>query len=350
MVTTGAPENAIDTDLGERYYKDDEALEQELTGEIIAVIDEFIKRRFQEGRKPALRDAHAKDTGCVKAIFRVNKNLPPELRRGIFSTEQEYNAWIRFSDGNSEVRSSRWPDARGMAIKVTGVAGPKLLDEADSQDFVMANHPAFFIDDLQRYLDTLKIFHSGGFVEQLWSLKALNWPERWLAIQTNFSSITNPLFEQYWSMTPYRFGVGEGSKTAIKFSAKPRVAKKMSIIDKWSKILTPGFSLKNEAAKFLAAQETRFDFYIQRFRDHESTPIENSMTEWTEASAPLEQVAEIIIPRQDITSEEQNNFCENLSFNPWHSLAEHKPLGVVNRVRKQIYKEISKWRHSLNQP
>jgi hypothetical protein len=41
-------------------------------------------------------------------------------------------------------------------------------------------------------------------------------------------------------------------------------------------------------------------------------------------------------------------FCENLSFSPWHSLPEHRPLGLVNRVRKVAYREISKLRHDLN--
>ena len=78
-------ESAIDTDLGERFYKNDEAIEKKLTGEIIGVISQFIQRRFNEGRRPALRDAHAKDNGCVKAVFRINKDLPAELRQGTFA-------------------------------------------------------------------------------------------------------------------------------------------------------------------------------------------------------------------------------------------------------------------------
>ena len=348
MATTGEPKSAIDTDLGERYYKNDESLEQKLTSEIVAVIVGYIERRFQEGRRPALRDAHAKDTGCVKAIFRINKNMPSELQQGIFSKARDYDAWIRFSHANPEVTSPRWPGGRGMAIKLTGVEGPKLLDETDSQDFIMINRPNFFINDPQHYLDALKVFHSGGFAEQFWSLTTMNWQERWLALKTNFSWIANPLFTQYWSTSSYRLGVEGGRKIAIKFSAKPRLANKPTFLGKWSTILTPGFYLKNEVAKTLAAREMCFDFYIQRFRSHESTPIESSMKEWTEDVAPLEPVATIIIPCQDIISDERDRFCENLSFNPWHSLAEHKPLGVVNRVRKEIYLESSKCRHRLN--
>ena len=56
----------------------------------------------------------------------------------------------------------------------------------------------------------------------------------------------------------------------------------------------------------------------------------------------------IVIPRQDLLSGERDRFCENLSFNPWHCLPEHKPLGAVNRARKRIYAEISRRRHELN--
>ena len=42
-------------------------------------------------------------------------------------------------------------------------------------------------------------------------------------------------------------------------------------------------------------------------------------------------------------------FCENLSFTPWHSLPQHRPLGAVNRVRRTVYESVSKKRHALNQ-
>ena len=348
MARTGAPESAIDTVLGESYYKNDETLEQKLINEIVAVVVGYVERRFREGRRPALRNAHAMDTACVKAIFRIKQDLPSELRQGIFSKERDYDAWIRFSHANPEITTPRWPGGRGMAIKLIGIEGPKLLDETDSQDFIMINQPRFFINDPQHYLKALAVFHSGGFVKQFWSLTTMNWSERWLALKTNFSWIANPLFARYWSTSTYRLGADAGPKTAIKFSVKPRLADKPTFVAKWSTILTPGFNLKKEVAKTLAAKEMSFDFYIQRFRSLESTPVENSTVEWTEDVAPLESVAQIIIPRQEVISDERDRFCERLSFNPWHSLAEHKPLGVTNRVRKHVYLESKKCRYRLN--
>mgnify|MGYP003508653362 CR=1 FL=1 len=54
------------------------------------------------------------------------------------------------------------------------------------------------------------------------------------------------------------------------------------------------------------------------------------------------------IARQAFDTPEQDAFCENLSFTPWHSLPEHEPVGVMNRVRRALYQEISRYRHAKN--
>ena len=48
-------------------------------------------------------------------------------------------------------------------------------------------------------------------------------------------------------------------------------------------------------------------------------------------------------------SKEALTACENLSFTPWHTLLEHRPIGGIQRARKEIYQTISKVRHELNQ-
>ena len=72
------------------------------------------------------------------------------------------------------------------------------------------------------------------------------------------------------------------------------------------------------------------------------------MTEWKEIQAPFHKVGTILIPRQTFDTPEQNQFCENLSFNHWHALPEPRPLGVTNRLRKVIYEHISQVRHEMN--
>lgn len=338
----------IDAALGERYYMNDKDAEAQFADEITEIIRQFIGRRFAEGRRPALRDAHARDNGCVRAIFRVDSDIAPGLRHGVFATPgKEFNAWIRFSNGNSEVLSSRLPDARGMAVKLLGVEGPKLLeDERGTQDFVMANNPSFFVDDLLRYKNSLVKFHSGGYLRQFLAITQLQWPEIVRALKVNVTWIINPLYCQYWSMTPYRLGINAG-RMAIKFSARPRVGKQPGTGSWIGTFLDPHFSLKGNMQDLLSSREMWFDFFVQRYVD-DRTPIENTLMEWKESVSQPIHVAKIIIPAQDLSSAARNQLCESLSFNPWHCLPEHKPLGAVNRVRKTIYLKMSQYRHQLN--
>ena len=341
-------DDVIDAALGERYYMNDKETERQFADEITEIIRRFIVRRFQEGRRPALRDAHAGDSGCVRAIFRVDFNISTELRHGVFATPgREFNAWIRFSNGNSEVLSPRLPDARGMAVKLMGVDGPKLLDdERETQDFVMANNPSFFVDDLLRYRNSLVKFHSGGYLRQFLAIPKLRWREIVRAFRVNGTWIINPLYCQYWSMTPYRLGIN-AERIAIKFSASPRIGKRPGVGSWIGTFLDPHFSLKENMQHVLSSREMGFDFFVQRYVD-DRTPIENTLIEWEESVSPPIHVAKIIIPVQDLSSAARSQLCENLSFNPWHCLPEHRPLGAVNRVRKTIYHEMSRYRHGLN--
>jgi hypothetical protein len=37
-----------------------------------------------------------------------------------------------------------------------------------------------------------------------------------------------------------------------------------------------------------------------------------------------------------------------LSFNPWHGIEAHQPLGSIMRVRRQAYESSSRFRHEMN--
>jgi len=346
-------EPEIDADLGEAYYGDQKYLEDKLTNELLDVIREFVGRRFNENRRPALRDAHAKDNGCVTAIFRVDDTLNPDLQHGIFKHRgRSFKAWIRFSSGNSEIRSSRWPDPHAMAIKLVGVEGNKLLDdEKQTQDFVLIDSPVFFVDDLARYKRALETYLHGGDFGALWqwaSLVNLRGREIITGVRGNFRWITNHLFHQYWSATPYRLGAPPGKRFAVKYTAKPRSPNPANTLQQLASFFARDFSLKDEVAKVLKHREVNFDFYIQRYVDDERTPIEDSKVAWDEAVSKPEHVATLTIESPNEGSPARDAFCEHLSFNPWHSLPDHKPLGTVNRVRKKIYLETSKYRHQLN--
>ena len=109
---------------------------------------ELVKSLAKDG-KPTERDQHPKQHGFVTAKFTVLKDHCKDQRIGLFLEPRTYTAVIRFS--NSVGHDDAVPDNHGMAIKLLGVKGEKLLpDEMDAktQDFVLLDHPLFFTENV----------------------------------------------------------------------------------------------------------------------------------------------------------------------------------------------------------
>jgi len=77
-------------------------------------------------------------------------------------------------------------------------------------------------------------------------------------------------------------------------------------------------------------------------------PIEDASLEWREHDSPFRSVAEIRIPVQTLESASASS-CEQLSFNPWHALVDHRPLGDFNRARRNIYDAMAAFRRDRRQ-
>jgi hypothetical protein len=69
---------------------------------------------------------------------------------------------------------------------------------------------------------------------------------------------------------------------------------------------------------------------------------------WDPARTPYIPVARIHIPAQEFRSDAQFEFARQLTWNPWHSVPEHRPLGNQNRARKRLYFEMSRYRQGKN--
>jgi hypothetical protein len=328
-----------DAQLGERLYPDEHVIADQLS----AVIEVSIRKRYSAGT--ARRDAHPKAHGCVKAEFSIVDTLPEALSKGMFIPGQTYQAWIRFSNGSADpTRADIKGDARGMAIKVLGVPGKKLLTdeaEATSQDFIMINHPVFFATDPARYLSFIEDANSDHFYRKLLIPFDLGLKGTLIALKTGSSKISNPVQVRYWSMVPYQLGTGD-DRRAVKYSARGCSATK----DPLPKNPEHDF-LRVALRHTLRSGDACMEFLVQP-RTSDRMDVEDSRVEWQEAAAPFYKIATIRIPRQAFDTPEQNTFCENLSFTPWHALPEHKPLGVTNRLRKVIYDHISRVRHEMN--
>jgi hypothetical protein len=69
---------------------------------------------------------------------------------------------------------------------------------------------------------------------------------------------------------------------------------------------------------------------------------------WPPKLSPRIPAAVVRIPRQVFDSPEQMAFARVLSYNPWHCLPEHRPLGNVSRARKRLYAESARLRQQMN--
>lgn len=326
----------IDRGLSENFYPN----EAKTAEKIADIIEMSIRKDYSAGL--ALRDAHPKAHGCVRAEFKIDEALPKNMAQGIFVPGKTYQAWIRFSNGSSNAKQADIKkDARGMAIKLMAVPGNKLLDDAAStQDFIMINHPVFFANDPARYMSLMQDINSDRFLKKLHIPFALGAKGTWIALNSR-NKISNPLQTRYWSMVPYQLGLGSDRK-AVKYSARAC----STVTDPMPVKPTHDF-LRDTLRTSLQNSDACMEFLIQP-RTSNTMSVEDSMTEWKESQAPFYKVATIRIPQQVFDTPEQNKFCENLSFTPWHTRPEHKPLGAMNRMRKVIYDRISQVRHDMN--
>jgi catalase len=327
-----------DESLGEKLFPN----EEKIAFETADTIEKDLRKQYQTGT--VKRDVHAKLTGLVKAEFIVNQDIPAPFSHGIFVPGKIYQAYIRYSNGSAlPNRSDKKPDGRGMAIKLLNVPGVKVLDnakEASTQDFVMQNHTAFFTSNPDTYLAVMKRIN-GNIFEKLSLPFVLGLRGLMLASKFNGGKITNPLQIRYNSISPYQLGTGV-NKIAVKFCVKPAYAH-----TDFSPQKADDNFLRAAMQNTLNKEDVIFKFYLQP-KTFNDMSVEDYTVEWNEQQAPLYEVATIRIPKQNFQTQELDDLGENLSFNPWHTLAEHRPLGCLNRVRKIVYERISRVRRELN--
>lgn len=90
------------------------------------------------------------------------------------------------------------------------------------------------------------------------------------------------------------------------------------------------------------------DVRLQLQTDPFLMPIENNGVLWPEKLSPRVSVATLRLPRQTFDSPAQLAFARTLSFNPWHTIAEHRPLGNQSRARRRMYQTLSQLRQRVN--
>ena len=320
-------------ELGKEYPPADE---QRHIDSLIRQLRAKMERDYAEGR--VLRDAHPKMHGCVRGEFSIEPNLPEELRVGIFAQQRTFPAWTRFSNASGTVQPDSTRDIRGAAIKLMNVAGPTLQSERTgdtTHDLILISDDRFLTKDVAQF-DGLVAALTGGPIKML--LFFLSHPRAAWNLFVAMKRFSDPLDIRYFSVAPYMLG-----SRAVKYSLTPHDPVNAPVPSNPS----PDF-LKEAMVERLGRRVAAFDFSVQMQVDPVATPIEDAGVRWDEGRSPFRKVATLTIPSQVFDTPERREFGDNLSFNPWRCLPEHRPLGGISRARRQVYQALSTFRHERN--
>jgi hypothetical protein len=289
------------------------------------------------------RGGNTKTHGIVRAEFIVHDGLDPAFRHGIFAEPRTYRAWVRFSGPGPYIT----PDIddvgfMSISIKLMGVPGPKLMDEEKfTQDMFGVSTPTFVTPDVranaQLQIESVKNAAIFYFLN-LHRPHLLDLIMQGLWVKTQSSPFEAP----YFSCVPYLLG----DRQAMQYSVWPKTATRTPIPR--LPLRPPDNYLRNAMVSALDTGAVELDFRIQLQTDPFLMPIENAAVLWPDKLSPRVSVATLRIPRQTFSSPAQIDFEKRLSYNPWHCIAEHRPLGNQSRARRRMYWALSKFRHDMN--
>src|SRR5216117_2791196 len=289
------------------------------------------------------RGGNTKTHGIVRGEFIVHDGLPEKMRRGVFAEPQSFRAWVRFSGPGPYIT----PDIddvgfMSISIKLMGVPGPKLMDdEKFTLDMFGVSTPTFVTPDTkanaQLQIESNKNTQVFYFLN-LHRPHILDGIMQGLFIKTQSSPFEAP----YFSCVPYLLGEGQ----AMQYSVWPKTEKRTPIPR--LPLRPPDDYLRQAMVKALNEGDVELDFRLQLQTDPFLMPIENNGVLWAERLSPRVSVATLRLPKQKFDSPAQMEFAKQLSYNPWHTIAEHRPLGNQSRARRRMYLELSTLRHNMN--
>jgi hypothetical protein len=289
------------------------------------------------------RGGNTKTQGIVRAEFIVHDGLPAALRHGIYARPGSFRAWVRFSGPGPYVT----PDIddvgfMSMSIKLLGVPGPKLMaEEQFTQDLFGVSTPTFVTPDVranaQLQIESVKNAQIFYFINRHRPhLLDLVMQSLWTKTQSS------PFEAPYFSCVPYL--LGEGQAMQYSFWPKARTRTRIPRLP----LRPPDDYLRAAMVSALDAGDVEFEVRLQLQTDPHLMPLENAGVLWPERLSPRIPVATLRIARQKFDSPAQLDFAKRLSYNPWHCIAEHRPLGNQSRARRRMYLALSTMRHQLN--
>ena len=292
----------------------------------------------QKSRDAKSRALHAKQRAGVRAELEILE-VPEHLRVAIFSAPKKYDAYVRLSNGNGVRAADDKPDLRGLAIKVLGVPGKKLipgLEDETTQDFLFINAAAFPFRSVEEFVFFIQATTSEALLPfrllRHFGFGTFAFLKRLRALLKAIPSFAT---QTYFTVASIRFG-----DYAARLSLAPMQRANGE---------PPSKDLRAEMEDRLRKGAVSWELRAQMFVSEERTPIEDTSVAWSETDSPPIVLARLTIPQQEPDAK-TFDLVESLAFDPWHAAVELRPLGAAMRARNPAYRESQKNRGAAKEP
>ena len=302
------------------------------------------KARMRDGKTP--RALHGKQH--VGAVGQLTLIPPPPgaPRPALFARPSTWPVYARFSNGSGARQHDGVADVRGLAIKLVGVPGKKIisgLEDKLTQDFLFIQAPATPFRGPDEFVSFVRIAAKGKglLVPRLIGAFGLGRSLSVVRALASMPKVGSLATTRFYTAAPIRFGES-AAKLAI-FPLSPAAGSSGTGRD----------ALRDDLVSRLQAGPVEYGLHAQLFVDESTTPIEDASIVWPEAKAPFQELGRLTLPRQDVHSprgREIEELVERLSFDPWHAVEELRPLGAMMRARSHAYRESVLERQAAAEP
>lgn len=325
--------------------------ERELIQQVCQTINKVQEHNFSHHRH-AFRGTHVKTQAIVKGFMTVEKDLPKYLAQGIFSNSgKTYLPAIRYANEPSFLQDDRTSGPRGCGMKVFGVDGPGSFmdpasEETQTQDFTFNNAPLLELTDLPTTLEIFQIRERN--FDNPENLKAELNKRKDKDLQFAPASLPNQHFMSYtmYSQSAYRYG-----DYVAKYALFPSGHFQQQLAEK-AKVTEESDPEQHSIwlREYFASHSADFEFRIQLCRSLSEQSVEDCSKPWDEEKYPFETVARLTLPAGQDVFDPRRRSCwdDHMKLNVWYGLEAHRPLGSVNRLRKEVYKASVRKRAEIN--
>ncbi|MEQ3548895.1 catalase family protein [Pseudonocardia nematodicida] len=331
------------------YTDDVERIQPDESEHVRRCIDAMLRTNAMTAdlHRHGVSATHAKSHGVLRGTLTVHDDLAPELAQGLFVRPATYDVVARIATETGQLDDDRTPNARGFALKVFGVDGETMHPtDPDHRvhDLLFNTLPILPLGTARTFMELAEIRERNFSRPEGIDEEVARRPDA--ETLTAFGRLANihPLGHAYYTQGVFRYG-----DYVAKIGLHPGTDGQRALARREVTDDDPRSVLRDLLVDWTSTRETVFELGVQLRTDADAMPVEDASVDWPQELSPYRAVATVRFPPQDAYSAARRVFADDrLAFRPWNGLAAHRPLGSVNRLRKQAYEELGAQRGALN--